>query len=123
MTLHSFHRIALKFATHSFHTVIRKLQTDHWGVRLKTNALIETKSEKNHVVDIGRYLSDHVKAQMHRKDATRFLLEFVENDKPGNATLLNSKVNNLVTWAQYHELSESQVKAAVQQKLVTSSSS
>ena len=100
VTLHLFHRIALKSATNSFQTVIRKLQTEHWGVRLKTNALIETKSEKNHVVNIGRYLPDHVKAQMHRKDANRFLLEFVDNDKLANATLLNSKVNDLVTWAQ-----------------------
>ena len=63
-------------ATNSFQPVCKKCLST-WGLHLKNNNLVSTSAK--HVVDIGEYLPESVKAQIHRKDGTRFVIEFAEN--------------------------------------------
>jgi len=92
----------------------------HWGVYLKANLLIadhDPPNEHFQIIDIGNFLHQNVKSQMHRKDSTRFKIGF-QNDKKLDAnTLLDGRVAQLMCWAEENGFDETDVKAALRRRV------
>ena len=96
VSTHCFYRIGRKATTNSFQTLVRRYQKLHWGVWLKANSLVDDNSPPNEhfqVIDIGNFLWQDIKSQIHRKDSTHFMIVFHNNnEKPDAKMLLDSKV-------------------------------
>ena len=117
---HCFYRVGRKAATNSFQTLVRRYQKLHWGVYLKANSLIadhDPPNEHFQIIDIGDFLHQNVKSQMHRKDSTRFKIGFQNDKKPDAKTLLDGRVAELLCWAEENGFDGTDVKAALRRRL------
>ena len=117
---HCFYRVGRKAVTNSFQTQVRRYQKLHWGVYLQANSLIadhDPPNERFQIIDIGDFLHQNVKSQMHRKDSTRFKIGFQNGEKPDAKTLLDERVAELLCWAEENGFDQAGVKAALRRRV------
>ena len=74
-------------------------------------------NERCQIIDIGNFLHQNVKSQMHRKDSTRFKIGFQNDEKPDAKTLLDGRVAELLCWAEENGFDQTDVKAALRRRV------
>jgi hypothetical protein len=87
---------------------------------LQANSLIgdyHPPNKRFQIIDIGNFLHQDVKSQMHRKDSTRFKIAFHNNKLPDARTLLDGRVAELLFWAEENGFDQTDVKAALRRRV------
>ena len=87
---------------------------------MQANSLIgdsDPPNERFQIIDIGNFLHQNVKSQMHRKDSTRFKIAFHNNKLPDAKTLLDGRVAELLFWAEENGFDQTDVKGALRRRV------
>ena len=87
---------------------------------MKANSLVDDHAPPNEhfqLINIGDFLHQNVKSQMHRKDSTRFMIVFHNNEKPDAKALLDGNIGDLVSWAEENGFDDTDVAAALRRRV------